>query len=196
MLPTICYRPGNEFIKKLINFFYRIPFFELKGLEPGMIYDVLVMAVNKKGKSAPMMLQGYTVKSPEKQTGMEQHIMTGPFVMLISSFSSRSQFTVVFPFSDFSPGLAPTFLQIKPFLGTMFGIFGALLLILSAIILVVRLKSSSRRDRTRASQISNTITMSSTLSPSLQNGVLLREASADSIDKNPDIIPQGMNSKC
>lgn len=103
-----------------------------------------------------------------------------------------SFFSVVFPFSDFSPGLVPTFLQIKPFLGTLLGIFGALLLILSAIILVVRLKSSSRRDRTRASQISNTITMSSTLSPSLQNGVLLREASADSIDKNPDIIPQGM----
>lgn len=93
------------------------------------------------------------------------------------------------PFSDFSPALAPTFLQLKPFIGPLFGIFGALMLILSAIILVVRLKSSNRRDRTRASQISNTITMSSTLSPSLQNGVLLRE---DSIDKNPDIIPQGM----
>ena len=89
--------------------------------------------------------------------------------------------------------LAPTFLQIKPFLGTMLGIFGAVVLILSAIILVVRLKSSSRR-RDRARAISNTITMSSTLSPSHQNGgVILREASsADSIDKNPDIIPQGM----
>lgn len=76
----------------------------------------------------------------------------------------------------------------------MLGIFGAVVLILSAIILVVRLKSSSRR-RDRARAISNTITMSSTLSPSLQNGggVILREASsADSIDKNPDIIPQGM----
>jgi hypothetical protein len=117
--------------------------------------------------------------------------------MLISSFSffvlsSPSLHSVVFPFLDFSPALVPTFLQIKPFLGTLLGIFGALLLILSAIILVVRLKSSSRRERTRASQISNTITMSSTLSPSLQNGILLREASADSIDKNPDIIPQGM----
>jgi hypothetical protein len=104
---------------------------------------------------------------------------------------------VVFPFSDIplSPVLAPTFLQIKPFLGTLLGIFGALVLILSAIILVVRLKGSSRRDRTRA--ISNTITMSSTLSPSLQNGVILREAaSADSIDKNPDIIPQGKLNTC
>lgn len=139
------------------------------------------------------MLQGYTVKNPEKQTGMQRIIMKmmSLFVMLISS-SLLPCVAVVFPFSDFSPALAPTFLQIKPFLGTLLGIFGALLLILSAIILVVRLKSSSRRERTRASQISNTITMSSTLSPSLQNGVLLREASADSIDKNPDIIPQGI----
>lgn len=68
------------------------------------------------------------------------------------------------------------------------------MLILSATILVVRLKSSSRRRRDRARAISNTMTMSSTLSPSLQNGgVILREASsADSIDKNPDIIPQGL----
>lgn len=47
----------------------RTPFFELKGLEPGMSYDVMVMAVNKKGKSGPVILQGYTLKSPEKQTG-------------------------------------------------------------------------------------------------------------------------------
>lgn len=154
-----------------------------------MSYEVLVMAINKKGKSGPQMLQGYTVKNPEKQTGMQRIIMM-TFVML----TSTPLLAVVFPFSDFSPALVPTFLQIKPFLGTLFGIFGTLLLILSAIILVVRLKSSSRRERTRASQISQTITMSSTLSPS-QNGVLLRDEIADSIDKNPDIIPQGETTR-
>jgi hypothetical protein len=161
-----------------------------------MSYEVLVMAVNKKGKSGPVILQGYTLKSPEKQTG--EDVATRTFSDAnFHSFSSSIVHprAVNFQFSDYSSGFAPTFLQIKPFLGTLLGIFGALLLILSAIILGVRLKSSSRRDRTRASQISNTITMSSTLSPSLQNGVLLREASADSIDKNPDIIPQGMELK-
>jgi hypothetical protein len=34
-----------------------------------MGYDILVMALNKKGKSGPVILQGYTVKNPEKQTG-------------------------------------------------------------------------------------------------------------------------------
>lgn len=52
-----------------------------------MGYDVLVMALNKKGKSGPVMLQGYTVKNPEKQTGTEREIMMAqlpPFVMLIA----------------------------------------------------------------------------------------------------------------
>jgi hypothetical protein len=34
-----------------------------------MGYDILVMALNKKGKSGPVILQGFTVKNPEKQTG-------------------------------------------------------------------------------------------------------------------------------
>ena len=33
-----------------------------------MGYDILVMAVNKKGKSGPVILQAFTVKGPEKQT--------------------------------------------------------------------------------------------------------------------------------
>jgi hypothetical protein len=34
-----------------------------------MGYDILVMATNKKGKSGPILLQAFTVKGPEKQTG-------------------------------------------------------------------------------------------------------------------------------
>jgi hypothetical protein len=110
------------------------------------------------------------------------------------NFNSQANFTFP-PKKDFllelPSALAPTFHQMKPFLGTLLGIFGAFILILTSIVLVVRLKKARQRERARTSQISNTITMSSTLSPSIQNGMLLREASADSIDKNPDIIPQG-----
>lgn len=46
-----------------------------------MGYDILVMALNKKGKSGPMILQGFTVKNPEKQTGkrVEGHVYLGYF---------------------------------------------------------------------------------------------------------------------
>lgn len=129
-----------------------------------------------------------------RQRGKPVDSNNGFFVHNINLLISYT--LVVFPFSEIpiSPVLAPTFQQIKPFLGTALGIVGGIVLILSATILVVRLKSSSRRRRDRARAISNTMTMSSTLSPSLQNGgVILREASsADSIDKNPDIIPQGL----
>lgn len=47
----------------------RSPFFELRGLESGQGYDIMVMAANKKGKSRPAMLHGYTLKMPERQTG-------------------------------------------------------------------------------------------------------------------------------
>jgi len=60
----------------IVNFtLSRTPFFELKGLEPGIGYDMLVMAVNKKGKSRPSMLHGYTLKTPEKQTGMYTYLI-------------------------------------------------------------------------------------------------------------------------
>lgn len=143
----------------------RTPFFDLKGLEPGQGYDIYIMAMNKKGKSAPIKLVGFTMKNPEKQT-------------------------VVFPFSDIAPAFPPTFHQIKPFLGTIGGVIGIIVMLLAAIILIVRLRRTKTTKQTRSSQITND--MSSTMSPSLQNGVLLREAcSVDSIDKNPDIIPQG-----
>jgi hypothetical protein len=132
-----------------------------------MGYDIFIMAMNKKGKSTPFILQGFTLKNPEKQT-------------------------VVFPFSDIAPAFPSTFNQVKPFLSTIGAVVGIVVMLLVTIILIVRLRRSKSHERQRSSQITND--MSSTMSPSLQNGVLLREAcngSADSIDKNPDIIPQG-----
>lgn len=101
-------------------------------------------------------------------------------------------FAVIFHFSDFSPAFPPNLDQLKPFLGTVLGIIGAVVLIISAIILVVKLRSSKRTSRQTTNQTNNE--MNATISPSLQNGILLQEqcnGSADSIDKNPDIIPQG-----
>lgn len=69
-----------------------------------MNYDVVVMAVNKKGKSSPVMIQGYTVKSPEKQTGNRCE----RFFSLVTLTSNSSSFLsylslfrlLAFPYSD------------------------------------------------------------------------------------------------
>jgi len=50
--------------------------FVLDGLEPGNIYDIELIAINKKGKSATTFLHGHTLKGPEKQTGALPNLQT------------------------------------------------------------------------------------------------------------------------
>lgn len=88
----------------IVNFtLSRTPFFELKGLEPGIGYDMLVIAENKKGKSRPSMLHGYTLKTPEKQTGLYTYLIVVLIqgctwhLLLIFLYSSVISFHSCFP---------------------------------------------------------------------------------------------------
>ncbi|EDX07912.1 GD11514 [Drosophila simulans] len=49
------------------------PYFEVSGLVPGMGYNVFLIANNSKGRSNATILQVYTLKDPEKQTGEFNH---------------------------------------------------------------------------------------------------------------------------
>ncbi|KPU75857.1 uncharacterized protein Dana_GF12266, isoform E [Drosophila ananassae] len=46
------------------------PYFEVSGLVPGMGYNVFLLAHNSKGRSNATILQVYTLKDPEKQTDL------------------------------------------------------------------------------------------------------------------------------
>ncbi|XP_043947971.1 uncharacterized protein LOC108029676 isoform X4 [Drosophila biarmipes] len=46
------------------------PYFEVSGLMPGMGYNVFLIAHNSKGRSNATILQVYTLKDPEKQTDL------------------------------------------------------------------------------------------------------------------------------
>ncbi|XP_015040067.2 uncharacterized protein side-VIII isoform X6 [Drosophila pseudoobscura] len=46
------------------------PYFEVSGLVPGMGYNVFLIANNTKGRSNATILQVYTLKDPEKQTDL------------------------------------------------------------------------------------------------------------------------------
>uniref|UniRef100_A0A182N6A8 Ig-like domain-containing protein n=1 Tax=Anopheles dirus TaxID=7168 RepID=A0A182N6A8_9DIPT len=136
------------------------PSFDLKGLEPGVGYNIILTAKNSKGSSDPTYLQAFTLKNPEKQT-------------------------------DLSLVYSPALLQIKPFIGTLLGVVAAIISIASIIVCVTRLRGSAGRDRDCGSNMSTND--ASGISQSIPDADLAREqcnGSIDSIEKNPDIIPQ------
>ncbi|XP_033155127.1 uncharacterized protein LOC117137676 isoform X2 [Drosophila mauritiana] len=92
------------------------PYFEVSGLVPGMGYNVFLIANNSKGRSNATILQVYTLKDPEKQT-------------------------------DLSLAYAPVIEDIRPFLGILAGIVGSIFLVALIIVIVVRVRGSSGRDR-------------------------------------------------
>lgn len=47
----------------------KFPLFTVSGLDSGKILKMLVYSANSKGKSEPVLLEGFTLKVAEKQTG-------------------------------------------------------------------------------------------------------------------------------
>ncbi|XP_037944821.1 uncharacterized protein LOC119677515 isoform X2 [Teleopsis dalmanni] len=150
----------------------KTPYFEVRGLVPGVGYNVFLIAHNSKGRSNATILQVYTLKDPEKQT-------------------------------DHSLAYAPVIEDIRPFLGILVGIVGSIFLVALIIVIIVRVRGSSGRDRNNYSQHSGggRNNNGSAGMGTLQNGQSIQDmrngretchvtSSLDSIDKNPDIIPQ------
>lgn len=55
---------------------YRTPTFDLKSLTPGNEYDVVLTAINEKGRSQPVAISAYTLKEPEKHTDLAVTVRT------------------------------------------------------------------------------------------------------------------------
>lgn len=135
-----------------------------------MAYDVVLASINKKGRSELTTLQAFTLKNPEKQT-------------------------------DLSLAYSPAIEHMKPFLGTLLGIVGALFLIAVIIVIVVQMRGSQGRDRNNcanhARQLDTLTTTTTTSTTTSRNGQIFNEIgrdscneSIDSIEKNPDVVPQ------
>lgn len=90
---------------------------------------------------------------------------------------------------------APVIEDIRPFLGILVGIVGSIVLVALIIVIIVRMRGSSGRDRNNysAHQVSRDTLQHN--GQSIQDMRIGRDicqtSSVDSIDKNPDIIPQG-----
>lgn len=128
-----------------------------------MGYNVFMIAQNKKGRSNSTVLQVYTLKNPEKQT-------------------------------DISLASGPAIENMKPFLAILLGIVGGVMLIAIIIVLIVRMRGSTGRDRNNCENYTTTTTSNQRNIQSSQEVGLVRDLcneSVESIEKNPDIIPQG-----
>jgi hypothetical protein len=65
-------------ISSFFNISYHLLLIILKGLESGKLLKINIYAVNIKGRSESTLLESYTLKAAEKQTGM--YIYFGDFV--------------------------------------------------------------------------------------------------------------------
>ncbi|KMY95261.1 uncharacterized protein LOC6735380 isoform X2 [Drosophila simulans] len=147
------------------------PYFEVSGLVPGMGYNVFLIANNSKGRSNATILQVYTLKDPEKQT--VKITFTKSFQGLRPAYPkskatatttsdcvcdedeflnlgkgiSHDEGTDADQQEDLSLAYAPVIEDIRPFLGILAGIVGSIFLVALIIVIVVRVRGSSGRDR-------------------------------------------------
>lgn len=122
------------------------------------------------------------------------------FVLIcVICYSLRAQqlFNYIY-FPDISLAYAPVIEDIRPFLGILVGVVASIILVALIIVVIVRMRGSSGRDRNNymhgAGRRHNNNGLGSLHNRhNLQNGRgnCNVTSSLDSIDKNPDIIPQG-----
>ncbi|XP_053964212.1 hemicentin-1, partial [Anastrepha ludens] len=193
----------------------KTPYFEVRGLVPGVGYNVFLVAHNTKGRSNATILQVYTLKDPEKQTVVitykKGNFDTLPRFYELSTVTSVvstqiNNSTITKPKDrNLSLAYAPVIEDIRPFLGILVGIVGSIFLVALIIVIIVRMRGSSGRDRNNYSHPSTGggrgNNNGSVSIGTLHNGQSIQDirigrdtchvtSSLDSIDKNPDIIPQ------
>ncbi|XP_067208142.1 synaptogenesis protein syg-1 isoform X3 [Linepithema humile] len=91
--------------------------FTVQGLEPGKILNMILYAVNAKGRSDPALIEGFTLKIAEKQT--VRVLFTG----------------------------TPVPFEFTPLLGGLIGVVAALLLVTVTILAALKVRSERRAQR-------------------------------------------------
>ncbi|KAI8123719.1 Cell adhesion molecule 3 [Lucilia cuprina] len=173
----------------------KTPYFEVRGLVPGAGYNVFLVAHNSKGRSNATILQVYTLKDPEKQTVLFTYKKSYETV-------NQAPFNLTQPKpkkKNLSLAYAPVIEDIRPFLGILVGVVVSIILVALIIVIIVRMRGSSGRDRNNYMHATATTQgrNNNGLGP-LHNSHDMHNgrgnchvtSSLDSIDKNPDIIPQ------
>lgn len=153
------------------------PYFELRSLNSGVGYNVFLIAQNAKGRSNSTIRQVFTLNNPEKQTDTSSLLASTPSLANLKS-------------------LLPILL---------FGCAGAIALTGIVVVFVIRKRASRGSNSTndvlgdqstagssdRGETPSYALSTQRTLQSSQEVARDLCAESNESMEKNPDIIPQG-----
>ncbi|XP_049286436.1 hemicentin-1 isoform X1 [Anopheles funestus] len=66
----------------LANVSSKLPIFTVNGLDAGLLLKIVIYATNMRGRSEPILLQAYTLKAAEKQTGTHAEFELTPIVSI------------------------------------------------------------------------------------------------------------------
>ncbi|XP_041761361.1 hemicentin-1 isoform X1 [Anopheles merus] len=66
----------------LANVSSKLPIFTVNGLDAGLLLKIVIYATNMRGRSEPILLQAYTLKAAEKQTGPHAEFELTPIVSI------------------------------------------------------------------------------------------------------------------
>lgn len=152
----------------------KFPLFTVSGLDSGKILKMMVYAANSKGKSEPILLEGFTLKVAEKQTGIKY---------LINMVYIPKKLTHLSMLDELVSGIQQK-IELAPILGILIGIVTALLLVTMLIVGAMKIRNThrdgSQPSRPGLLQIKEKVTLP------------LRSESDDLFekdDKNPDVVP-------
>lgn len=158
------------------------PYFELRNLNSGAGYNVFLIAQNAKGRSNSTVLLASTLNNPEKQTDTSS---------LLASTPSLANLKMLVPF-------------------LLFGCAGAIALTAIVVVFVVRKRANQSNSNSmndalgdqstggsndRSETASYALSTQRTLQSSQEVARDLCADSNESMEKNPDIIPQGNHPK-
>lgn len=158
------------------------PYFELRNLNSGVGYNVFLIAQNAKGRSNSTVLLASTLNNPEKQTDTSS---------LLASTPSLANLKMLVPF-------------------LLFGCAGAIALTAIVVVFVVRKRANQSNSNSmndtlgdqstggsndRSETASYALSTQRTLQSSQEVARDLCADSNESMEKNPDIIPQGTELK-
>lgn len=76
------------------NISSKYPVFTVSGLDSGKLLKIIIYAINVKGRSDSVMLEAFTLKAAEKQTGKKRIVST------IFTFVSQLSLAAILPLDN------------------------------------------------------------------------------------------------